>query len=62
MDANTKQVLDAYQWAVGRLAREYGMPYQQLPKWAKVDVQAGAKLYARQQMDKVFKEADHAGS
>lgn len=36
-----------YRWAVNKLAAEfYDMPYDKLPKWAKVDVKAGARQYA----------------
>ena len=55
MDNDTRQILDSYQWAVGKLSQDfYDTPYSELPKWAKVDVQAGAKQYTRGVMDKVL--------
>ena len=41
-------LLSDYQWAINKLAVElWDMPFQQLPKWAKADVKAGARAYAQ---------------
>jgi len=36
-----------YRWVINKLSQEFfDMPYNRLPKWAKVDVKAGARRYA----------------
>ena len=41
-------LLADYCWAVDKLSQEFfDTTYDKLPKWAKADVKAGAKNYAR---------------